>query len=913
MRPFKFQVLRRKLTSCSVKYRTGSLAIKNQIMKLILLPTLLFNTHSISGQGAGKCGDIINDPFVNLNGINAGVFSDETNSFSNLEFDGYCGDITTPNYGFAEGKVEDGSSNKNTYKSVCRIQCKDWSTMADNDGKSTAKLVWVRTEKRWMQTKYLQCLCKTNGQGEEVCRYKRRGYRGGREGLRGYDGGTKEKALQISCLEPGCVNPALIPEFSDPNSSIPELFDPNTGSSICTNCDLNNNRGGTWKCFDNDDNELPENSEVPKAGYCKLTCPDQPILDQEKVIRCQYPHHIDNLVNQYKHVWRTWKFLNNGRYKRLLGNDNGWTCSNQLSDENIDPNVKVILNSIDTKRSRKPNSGKGQPAKPFVLPINGGESTYDSDFGFKPIEFDRTIAQIDFTGSFSLQFTVKNILKLDNRDCGLLHGVEDSEDPNNLSSFQLSSDGRRSMFPFIFIQGRDDSDYYLGVGRSACFRESENLDEPIDSQTKKWDLLTVSDNDAEHEFEIILINNEVTIKVDGVEHGTKKTLRDTTSCQNLFRKGILLKSSSQYLTPCSGQIGDISYTTLCDSGTHVNQDNTACETNVCSCNNGVGFQGEDCPSHGQNSCQTCDSGYYLNQDGSCALKICSCENGTGATGSDCPNNNDAKCISCDSGYNDDDNNFTCQENQCTCANGTPTSGANCPVNNAASCVDGSCDSGYFLNNDNTACNPNTCSCSNGVGATGADCPTHNANYCASCTEPGSDLTNGICTTLFCSQGSYLDNSGSCVSYGSTFDSWTYVDKSSQNQPSVVYKYFSSEKQWNQARNACRQLFSGNFPEAQLASITDAIENTAIENLRPDEKTWIGGYCSGNKWYWLEGSTRGDFDSCFDGSGCSGYERWGSDYDNCAEPRLELSDDRSKKWNDKNNGNDYPYICQVRLG
>ena len=81
-------------------------------MKLILLPTL-FHIHSISAQGAGKCGDIINDPFVNLNGINAGQFSDETNSFSNLEFDGYCGDVTTPNYGFAEGKVEDGSSSKN--------------------------------------------------------------------------------------------------------------------------------------------------------------------------------------------------------------------------------------------------------------------------------------------------------------------------------------------------------------------------------------------------------------------------------------------------------------------------------------------------------------------------------------------------------------------------------------------------------------------------------------------------------------------------------------------------------------------------------------------------------------------------------------------------------------------------------
>ena len=162
----------------------------------------------------------------------------------------------------------------------------------------------------------------------------------------------------------------------------------------------------------------------------------------------------------------------------------------------------------------------------------------------------------------------------------------------------------------------------------------------------------------------------------------------------------------------------------------------------------------------------------------------------------------------------------------------------------------------------------------------------------------------------------LTFTGACVSYGNTLNDWTFLDKTAQNQPSVLFKYFSKKKDWNKARDECRKLFKPPFPEAQLAAIMDSAENTIIENLRPDEKTWVGGYCnkSQKKWYWLEGPNRGDFDYCFDGSGCSdGFEDWGDDYDNCSEDKLELPDDRSKRWNDKNKGNDYPYICQIRLG
>ena len=677
----------------------------------------------IKTQEAGQCGDIINDPFINLDGINVGTYSDETNTFSNLHFDGYCGMISTPNYGYAVGKIEDnGQINKrNTYSSVCRVQCMDYSTMTDKDGKSTARLIWIRTEKKWMQTKYLQCICKTNLQGQEVCRYKRRGYRPKRQGLRGYDGGTKEKALQVSCNEPTCTNPALIPEFSDPNSSIPELYDPkNPGTPICTNCNFNNNRGSAvWKCYDNNDNQLLENSGVPKTGYCKLTCPSQPILDQEKVIRCQYPHIVDNQVSQYKHVWRAWKFMNSNRYKNLLGTEIGWTCSDDHSDDNIDPNVKVILNAIDSRRSRKPNAGKGPPPKPFVLPINGGEMSYTSNFngndGYKSLEFDKTIAQIDFSGSFSLQFTVKNLVKLDDQDCGILHGVEDSEDSNNLAAFQSSSDGKKSMFPFIFIEGRSDSDYYLGIGRSACFRDVDNTpDEPIDNQIKKWELLNFSDNDSEHSFEIILINNVITLKIDGTEHGTKKSLRESNTCQNQFRRGILLKASSQYLTPCGGRVGDITYTALCDNGSHLNTiSNDKCETNICTCENGLGAEGETCATHQTGHCQSCENGYYLD-NGSCLENICVCPNGNHAIGLDCPNHGDPKCLTdgCFEGYHFVDASDECLANVCYCDNGTPKGDGNCLTDQDHNCQ--SCNDSYHI--DGNLCKQNTCTCNNGISA-----------------------------------------------------------------------------------------------------------------------------------------------------------------------------------------------------
>merc|ERR1719499_2898236 len=47
-----------------------------------------------------------------------------------------------------------------------------------------------------------------------------------------------------------------------------------------------------------------------------------------------------------------------------------------------------------------------------------------------------------------------------------------------------------------------------------------------------------------------------------------------------------------------------------------------------------------------------------------AVNQCTCENGTGSSGGDCPSDGDAKCASCDAGYHL--NGDACSVNQCSC-------------------------------------------------------------------------------------------------------------------------------------------------------------------------------------------------------------------------------------------------------
>merc|ERR1739848_947052 len=53
--------------------------------------------------------------------------------------------------------------------------------------------------------------------------------------------------------------------------------------------------------------------------------------------------------------------------------------------------------------------------------------------------------------------------------------------------------------------------------------------------------------------------------------------------------------------------------------------------------------------NGAVTCSSCDEGYFLNGI-LCEENTCSCTDGTGATGTDCPADGDVKCVSCDAGF-----------------------------------------------------------------------------------------------------------------------------------------------------------------------------------------------------------------------------------------------------------------------
>ena len=222
-------------------------------------------------QSAGQCGDILDDPFVNLEGPGTRRNGDADDVFRGLQFDGYCGNVTTPGKGFATGKNEEAAGENgaktNTLYTVCRVECKNWETVTDESGKESASLVWVRTRKKWFQTKYLQCHCSLDAQNNEKCRYKRRGYNVKREGLRGYDGGYKENAMLVSCEPPTCTHPDSVDMFN--TGTIPELWDAKGQNKVCDNCKLNTERNGVWSCFENDDTPISAGEGVPRGVICE--------------------------------------------------------------------------------------------------------------------------------------------------------------------------------------------------------------------------------------------------------------------------------------------------------------------------------------------------------------------------------------------------------------------------------------------------------------------------------------------------------------------------------------------------------------------------------------------------------------------------------------------------------------------
>ena len=69
----------------------------------------------------------------------------------------------------------------------------------------------------------------------------------------------------------------------------------------------------------------------------------------------------------------------------------------------------------------------------------------------------------------------------------------------------------------------------------------------------------------------------------------------------------------------------------CDMGYRLVND--LCVANVCTCDNGTPATGTNCLEDGEPHCETCDSGWFINEANQCVDSIsCSCPNGTAATG-----------------------------------------------------------------------------------------------------------------------------------------------------------------------------------------------------------------------------------------------------------------------------------------
>ena len=243
--------------------------------------------------------------------------------------------------------------------------------------------------------------------------------------------------------------------------------------------------------------------------------------------------------------------------------------------------------------------------------------------------------------------------------------------------------------------------------------------------------------------------------------------------------------------------------------------NNACHLRSCSCSNGAGSTGTNCPSDGAAFCASCTAG-FIRENGVCRLPVsgervdigCYLDLKNGVrdiTGhyavipDNQPEGSVAFCIDtcmelgfsvaalqytfqCFCGFSfgsfgsrpssecnmacRDDTDDTCgagSRNQvygslrvCTCANGQAAFGNDCPAHDQEFCS--SCNEG--ANMVDNVCGVNTCICENGVGATGTDCPEHGEELCISCHDlvhPHTVLFNGSWTAGGSGQGCSVEN------------------------------------------------------------------------------------------------------------------------------------------------------------
>ena len=227
----------------------------------------------------------------------------------------------------------------------------------------------------------------------------------------------------------------------------------------------------------------------------------------------------------------------------------------------------------------------------------------------------------------------------------------------------------------------------------------------------------------------------------------------------------------------------------CRAGFTLDSYSNQCLENKCHCTNGTPIKySKECSGGGRRSkesCQFCDSGYYLTNDNRCLMKKCQCLHGRPATGVECPENNKVKCKSCWAGYTMNVSIGYCLKTDCKCENGTP-------IKNSKDCECQSCDFGYelvggickkeqeeegekieskntieignSLASDELIITENKCICENGNPAKGQNCNKNGLLKCRSCYAGYS--MDGISNTCIqnkcsCANGTPLTNSKDC--------------------------------------------------------------------------------------------------------------------------------------------------------
>ena len=242
------------------------------------------------------------------------------------------------------------------------------------------------------------------------------------------------------------------------------------------------------------------------------------------------------------------------------------------------------------------------------------------------------------------------------------------------------------------------------------------------------------------------------------EKGKECFSHQSSICGSCF-DGYILNSLNEDSTTCKLT------TEYCENGKSLVD--KECVFNQCTCKNGNGVVGVDCPEHlGQTKCQTCEPGFHL-VGLFCEENVCKCENGIAEEGRECLSDSTHICGSCFEGFvlsSTDENTTVCVNAvQCSCLNGNGAIGNACLEHQSLQCQ--SCDPGFHL--DGQFCVCNVCICENGLAEVGRKCSTDASHICGSCfdgfTVSSVDENSTTCKLIneYCESGKSLVG-GECV-------------------------------------------------------------------------------------------------------------------------------------------------------